>query len=400
MRTQPNHVQSLGALRGAAAVTVVIYHALLIFPFTSAGDAHVLPPNVDDPWLLVGHMLLAWFSGSGAVTVFFVLSGTVLALSLSHTSRLDAVSLAGYCIKRAFRLYPLLAFATALAAVLQIYYFAHDPIPAGSEWMNRYYKSEASFVEIVKNALGTSNSLNSPAWTIRIELLASALFPFLFMTSRSRRVATPTFVCLLALMFMPNPIPQLLHLNVFLICFFVGACVPQAARAAAAWLATVRPGTVAIAFGVGVTAVMASKPLVSPTFHVHPTTVLLQTAGAFIIILILLTMASRMKRIPSILNFLGDISYGIYIMHFPILFALAHAIAPVEAEIGPWQTLAYNFGLALSTLALTVPVATLTYHAIERPAQYFGRRVVKRLEGMRPYVRTFGPTRKRNAYDP
>ena len=75
----------------------------------------------------------------------------------------------------------MLVAAATLRAVLQLV-IGTGALPAGSIWANRHFNvpTEQLFIEWIKNAIAYSTSLNSPAWSIQVELVASVLFP-LFM---------------------------------------------------------------------------------------------------------------------------------------------------------------------------------------------------------------------------
>src|SRR4051794_31450307 len=74
----------LDALRGIAALVVLIHHALLTTP--SLGEVQRYGPRPATGWeraLAVPPLHLLW-AGSEAVLVFFVLSGLVLTLSMER----------------------------------------------------------------------------------------------------------------------------------------------------------------------------------------------------------------------------------------------------------------------------------------------------------------------------
>jgi len=61
------------------------------------------------------------------------------------------------------------------------------------------------------------------------------------------------------------------------------------------------------------------------------------------------------------LAWLGLISYGIFLWHFPILYALVQG-----GILGWWPSMAFPV-LALTTFAITLVCATLSYYLVERP---------------------------------
>ena len=70
-------------------------------------------------------------------------------------------------------------------------------------------------------------------------------------------------------------------------------------------------------------------------------------------------------------RFLGDISYGVFAYHLLILELVGPLVGHENFTGGFWR-------LLLPTLLVTVPVAALSYHLIERPLMRWGRRVYPR----------------------
>ncbi len=120
----------LDSLRGIAALMVVIYHANCWLDFTKDKLIQSAMPS---------HVLNIFFSGNTAVALFFVLSGFVLSLKYVHKSR-DApikLHLIEFLIKRIFRIYP------AFWAVLGVIYVISGGKPLtflqeGSLLFNQY----------------------------------------------------------------------------------------------------------------------------------------------------------------------------------------------------------------------------------------------------------------------
>lgn len=69
-----------------------------------------------------------------------------------------------------------------------------------------------------------------------------------------------------------------------------------------------------------------------------------------------------------VLGWLGQISYGIFLWHLTIMFALADHGALRWLPGHPFA------GLTLSTLAITIPVAAASYYLVERPLMRAGGR--------------------------
>ena len=113
----PPRYGELDGLRGIAALVVVLHHALLTFPgawavYTWSAERPrdgIFPALMQTP-------LYTIFNGSGAVIVFFVLSGVVLSLTYDEV---DKWSYWPYLVKRLCRIW--LPFAVVLTGSLLLY---------------------------------------------------------------------------------------------------------------------------------------------------------------------------------------------------------------------------------------------------------------------------------------
>ncbi|MEL7049107.1 MAG: acyltransferase, partial [Pseudomonadota bacterium] len=176
----PKFSEGLSSLRGIAASIVIFYHALLVFQVTHHGDPNKVGFDFSDPWLVIVHGLIIFLNGNNAVILFFVLSGTVLAMSFDRQA-FNTQTVGAYYVRRTFRIMPILVASAVAAALLHKYWFPDIQMEAGTPWSNNYYRHDPGKKEVLLNAIGWSNSLNSPAWTIRIEILASIVFPALYL---------------------------------------------------------------------------------------------------------------------------------------------------------------------------------------------------------------------------
>jgi peptidoglycan/LPS O-acetylase OafA/YrhL len=378
--------EGLASLRGLAAAFVVVFHALLIFEVAGFDNPHRLPIDVEQTWLTLTHVLLSTFNGSAAVILFFVLSATVLTLSLDRADRFAAPEILAFYVRRGFRLFPLLVAVTLVAAVMHHLYFTADRLAVATSWMNRYYRHDPGFEEILKNALGWSNSLNSPAWTIWIEIAASAAFPALYrLATRGPATAAAAGVLLVSLMFVD--LPGLRNVETYLFPFFLGCLVPRYGAAPAAAFgrlpAALRTGTVLTVLALA----LWFERLYSPAVFKDPSTVLVMTLCAGFLVTVVFFGSRSVLRWRGFL-FLGEISYSLYLIHFTVLFAVAHAVGfSLMRPPSPGEALALNLLLAVMTLALTLPIAVVTYHTIERPFMRLGHRLSNLILKGRPLGR-------------
>jgi peptidoglycan/LPS O-acetylase OafA/YrhL len=77
-------------------------------------------------------------------------------------------------------------------------------------------------------------------------------------------------------------------------------------------------------------------------------------------------------------QYLGKISYSVYLTHWAVLWPLSYWIQPAD---GSRYVSLPRLGLVfLLEVPLAMLVSTATYYLIEQPGQELGKRIIKRLE--------------------
>jgi peptidoglycan/LPS O-acetylase OafA/YrhL len=73
-------------------------------------------------------------------------------------------------------------------------------------------------------------------------------------------------------------------------------------------------------------------------------------------------------KVGTTLNYLGDISFPLYLLHYPVLFALTSSVFKIHPE--------WNYGIVQVIIALVF--AALAYHFVDRPLRSGIRRTGRR----------------------
>lgn len=173
---ESQRLSSLDGLRGIAAVIVLVHHALLTFPVFA--DSYYEMSDRGDfsvAWLLSYTPLHAFWAGEEAVYLFFVLSGIVLVLPVMRSGR--RFSWISYYPRRLIRLYLPLIAAIALGALL-VYLFPRVQNPDLGAWMNARkgpYTAGALFEDVT--LLFGPSGIISPLWSLKWEVAFSLLLP-------------------------------------------------------------------------------------------------------------------------------------------------------------------------------------------------------------------------------
>lgn len=152
----------LEALRGLAALMVVGYHAF---------------PSYDYFWIHVP------FNGRAAVSLFFVLSGYVLGLSLRRGTGTLVRQYLFFMGRRVFRIYP----AYFVTGLVFWAYWRFYPFNGAAGSLMQFASLQLSPLTQLKNFLFLNDFLNPVTWSLKVEMVGSLALPFLHFLSRKWR---------------------------------------------------------------------------------------------------------------------------------------------------------------------------------------------------------------------
>jgi peptidoglycan/LPS O-acetylase OafA/YrhL len=368
----------LDSLRGVAASAVVAFHcwAAADGP-TRLGLAGM--PHSPAAFILQG---LSHFldMGRGAVMLFFVLSGFVLACSLQGVGN----TYGGYVVKRLFRIYP--AFAVALASSLLLHSLIGTPHVADNALLQRIYAVDTTVLDVVEAFLlwGTSQSLNLDLvmWSLVHEMRISLLFPLILWSVRAgRRGAVAAYFALsllctsglyattgrVAYGFVEHTVAQTLAVTGFFAVFFaVGARLALEREVVAARVRTMSgPATAALLCLCLLVFLKGDHGA-----EVRSTSLIDYAHGVAACGLIALALGSvrfATALCHPILRWLGRISYSLYLVHLPVLYVVMQTFGP---------------GRPLLAASSVVIISLLAAHALARwiefPLMALGRQLSRR----------------------
>jgi peptidoglycan/LPS O-acetylase OafA/YrhL len=368
----------LDSLRGIAALGVVLWHYSGMFR--------------QQP--LAGPLAPFYLSGGLLVDFFFVLSGFVLGRTYDTAARRG--QLGRNLWQRVARLYPL-HFVTLLAVLAcdlaNAWLYGQPP-----REHNDAYHFALNLLLLQSSGLQQDYSFNGPSWSVSTEFLTNVLF--LALVARMGRpgrwlmamLAAAAAALLLKVGILDQGVPVSGRYGVLDLSlvrgwfgFFVGTLCYRLYRRRddgrplpASVRATCDVAGLALLLGIG--AYMARW---LPQSHggdvllgalAFPALILAAAGGGW------LRRALRWRP----LTYLGEISYSVYLVHFPLILAILTAAGPGERlPVGsPWFLLAFY--------ALVVLVASATYRAVELPGKRW-------LSGWLPARRDAGARRRRKA---
>ncbi|RMG91464.1 MAG: acyltransferase [Zetaproteobacteria bacterium] len=326
----PEH-NNFDCLRLVLALIVVLFHLAVL------SGAHELG------------FLASYFSGNLAVDAFFVVSGFLVYMSFERSR-----SLGHYFEKRIRRILP--AYVTVVV-ICSLAFFALSTLHAseyfGLDWL-RYLAANLSFLNFLHSTLpgvfeqNRLQAVNGALWTIKVEVMFYLVLPALAWASEKMpRWACFTVVYVLSIIYslvltsLAKVHPQYLVFERQLpgqLAFFVSGMLLYVyyERFRSLAIYVIGPAFLLVVFGRHAHWLYPLYPLALGCVVVYVATVFpyLGNWGRF-----------------------GDLSYGVYIWHFPLIQAL---VALGAFEISPW-------GGFLLTLLGVLMFAWLSWHFVERP---------------------------------
>jgi peptidoglycan/LPS O-acetylase OafA/YrhL len=354
---------SLDALRGLAAVMVLVCHVVLFAP--------PLPPAAE--WALRYTPLYLVASARAPVVFFFVLSGYVLTLSLLRPGAPGPV---GFALSRACRLLLPVAGAVLLSAALRRIGFT-GPLPDVSWYLRDVMWAPAPGAgDLLRQSLllGADGQfgLDPALWSLVHEWRVSLVLPAVLLFRHRPLLLLALGLLAQGLAFAGGADPDRTMLGRNFYSTLVATLHFSAAFAAGASLAL---GGAGLRLGGG--ARSAAWVALPGCAWLHSD---LAYIGGSLLLILLARDTGRLARLLArpIPAFLGRISYSLYLVHMPVLAFAAHA---TQGWLRPW--------VALGLGALVSPIVAVLFHAVvEVPSHRLSRELGR--WGPRPRVVRIG----------
>lgn len=365
--TSAPRLRSLDGLRGIAAAVVVLHHLTLIAEPVLRGIAGATDPW--SAWWLMEHSPLKLLTaGREAVVVFFVLSGLVVPLP---ALRGGSFSWPGFAASRFVRLFLPAWGALVLAASLVLVVPRVAAQVSGGEWIAEKTATTVSWKRwVAELTLNTGGShYDNVLWTLRWEVAFSFLLPLLIV-----------LVAVLARWWLPAAalaigvstfgivwnISALAYLPMFFLGMLIGTRLDvirgwsdrvPARRSRAVWAAVLAASALVLVCS------WLLEPVVPSSSTAGKGLIGIETAGAAGLVVAAIG-SGRWRRFLErrSVQFLGTISFSLYLVHVPVLVALTYLV-------GDW-----NWWLVVP---LGIPLALLTawlfFRFVERPTHGLAR---------------------------
>lgn len=344
-------ITKLDGLRGLLSLIVALNHSFLVVAIPVFANVwgqnylefHDLQSKVQQIFMLLGN-------GGVAVTLFFILSGLVLGQSLGRVE-MTVRGLAAFYAKRLLRLYPVYLFVIILTATYMRLGYVHETFPFASTWYSWWLNFEMTSKELLYNIFFIHTYLGGVTWTLRVIVVASLVFPLLYVLTRktSKYLDLGLALLLIYASFTIFIIPDFRDLR-YLYMFFLGLIIPKFVKFFSdlpGWLISVfLPLLVVLLF----------------TIRYATDEYLGGVVESLISWLIIGTIVySEKTKLFDFLNrktllFFGKISYSLYLTHFTILYILGRLMfqylpnLPYADQYLVIHLLLFSFSLTLATL--------------------------------------------------
>jgi peptidoglycan/LPS O-acetylase OafA/YrhL len=367
----------LDGLRGIAALVVVVFHLSLIAqPFldtNSTGDAW---------WWISETPLRLATDGTQAVLLFFVLSGLVVALPALR----QGFSWKKYFASRFLRLYIPAWGALAIAAALIFCIPRVSSNVTANYWLsNTNAKSIQPLTLLADSSLmKVGNAADNVLWSLRWEIIFSLLLPlFVLVAVLIRRSWAVWMIAIVGCVAMTIGDPVHADGFFYLPVFLIGTLMAARLEAIQEWSGRRSRRFWIFALATSLFFMVASQIF---NFAAPPSSLAggvlwsLVGAGAAGIIL----CAIGFEPLRAFLNrrvsqFLGRISFSLYLIHVPIIATLAFVLGDAQ-----WWL------VGIIGLPLSIGAATVFHRFVEVPSQRLAHRIGTR--AARPRVLVPAPT--------
>ena len=342
-------------IRGISALVILVTHYHLLF----ARDVDVGRTDAALPfdiwlWPIYDH-------GGIAVKMFWILSGFVFAVAYGEQGK--SLDQRAFWLHRFARLYPLHFATLCLVALLQAV-----SVQINGGWIIEGNNDWPHFVLqlfLASNWFTMEGSFNSPIWSVSAEVLVYLMFAtFLAKGGMSLRWAI-----LLSLVGLAIRIATANPVSLCMALFFAGVAVaivvPILQRLFGSGLVPLAAAALAGAVAVGVAINAAGHGEWVPEAMIY--------LGTPAVLILFVSLDLNCRPLSPRLNWIGGITYSVYLLHFPALIALRLAFGDGLAP-SPLTLFAY--------MAMVIAASLATHRWFEMPAQRFIRQRLARPAAM------------------
>ncbi|PGV53358.1 acyltransferase [Bacillus sp. AFS037270] len=359
----------LDSLRGLAALSVVIYHALNL-TITNWSEIN----NIIWRLCMYSPLRLLW-SGHQSVILFFVLSGFVLSLPFYRT-KVDSTFYFQYLIKRICRIYIPFAISIGAAILTRIYL-------TGTVNLEGLWIGQISWKPILQHLflidMFNQNYFNPVVWSLVHEMRISIIFPIIIaviLKYNWKNVLTCSWILSVLAIVMHYLFQDKVDITTnyfdtfhYILMFVVGSLMAKhkenLIRLYNSVKLNLKYGVLLLGYCLYAYSIGIHIPFFGRYIGDWFTTL-----GSMLIITTVISGSLLSK--PLLLKpivFIGKISYSVYLSHLIIFLALTNNF------LGKWT----NSEIWIVGLLLTFIISTISYYSIEINSMKLGKNLANRV---------------------
>lgn len=356
-----SRLEFLDALRGLAAIYVVVYHLILL------PQPNLVVPRWAEKFAHAG--------GTG-VTLFFIVSAFSLYYTMPLRER-DGRPVLSFYLHRFFRIAPLFYLLIILSVIRDYFEFGvlhpiTDILVSASFIFNLLPTRQEGFVWA--------------GWTIGVEMVFYAVFPLIYQRVKGLGNAVAfTFGCLLLWIFVKLVLDYLTipdiwkqsisqwnalrHFPIFAVGIVTFHAFSQWSRNPSphqGWSRELGNALLLVGIFAYVALLQGWLPNVFGDIYYWQGVV-------YGLIFMGLAMAPWRSLVNGVTTWLGKVSYSIYLLHTTVIYFMAPVYRMVYAH-SPSLSVAFVACLAL-TFAITLPLSAVTYRWVELPGIKLGKKL-------------------------
>lgn len=377
-------------LRGVACLCVMLHHFIMgYYPAAYQGEA--APQHFSRNIELVFSQSPAGFLAAGDfwVSVFCMVSGFVIAYQVYRMK--DEKAFSRSLLRRYPRLMiPVLVLSIIVFVMLQLdlFYNTQAAYMTGSTWLAQFYQNKTTltdlfFASFVDTWLCGMTTLYSNAFWMLSELFAGSFMAYLLaaMGRGSNRRIVYVYIGIALAYLSVNSRLTTFVLGVLLAYVILHYGDRILSHKKACMILGIMFLVLAVFLGgypqgcepTNGYAVLNHLPdRLNPCYFYH------MLAAMLLMISVFLLKPAALFLSAEPIQFLGKISYSIYIIHVPVLFSLSAWLLLQLADLTKDYNVAAGLTLVIS-VAVVIALGWLFYHLVEKPSVGWSNKLVEKL---------------------
>jgi len=336
-----NRIYLLDLARGIAAISVVIFHYKIFYYYNISSEKYVLE---NQPFY--GYIKLVYQSGWIAVQFFFLLSGFIFFKLYLHKIYKKKINFYNFLILRISRLYPLHLVTLILVLLIYLALDSYDFInPIRGDLKHFIY----NLFLIQEWGISSFPSFNVPSWSISVEILMYIIFFYIALKQNIFFYTILVIIISIILFF------KFKFIGYGGYCFFVGGL---------SFMVTDKlklSNQIKIMF---FCLIIFLSIMFLINFNISSITNKIISLTIFFpsIINLLYLINNRYPQLGGKVSILGDISYSIYLIHFPIILIILFLLNILDLRINFDKSAVF-----LTYLNITFLISFCSYKFLEIP---------------------------------